>query len=82
MKVSGIWRLVAVLFIGFTLGGLTTTYVIVKHMKNNTPAGQEITIGKIKIRGDNNTDILDIDATNEQSTELSKKEQRKARRNQ
>ena len=79
MKVSGIWRLVAVLFIGFTLGGLTTTYVIVKHMKNNTPAGQEITIGKIKIRGDNNTDILDIDATNEQ-TELTGKEKRKARR--
>ena len=79
MKVSGIWRLVAVLFIGFTLGGLTTTYVIVKHMKNNTPAGQEITIGKIKIRGDNNTDILDIDATNEQ-TELTGREKRKARR--
>lgn len=79
MKVSGIWRMVALLFIGFSLGAVVSTCSVVKYAKNNTPAGQEITIGKLKIKGNNNTDIIDIDATNEQ-TELSRRDKRRARR--
>ncbi len=79
MKVAGIYKTLCLVALGFILGAGTSTYVILKHMKNNTPAGQEITIGKLKIRGNNNTDIIDIDATNEQ-TELSKREQRRLNR--
>ena len=80
MKVAGIYKTLCLVALGFILGAGSSTLLFVKYAKNNTPAGQEITIGKLKIKGNNNTDIIDIDATNEQ-TELTGKERRKARRN-
>lgn len=80
MKVNAIWRLLTVFFLGMVVGGSLFTYIAVKHVKNNTPPGQEITIGKVKIKGNENSGIIDIQATQDNDTELSKKEQRKLRR--
>ena len=80
MKVSAIWRLATVFFLGMVIGCVLAFYIAVKHVKNNTPPGQEITIGKVKIKGNDNSGIIDIQATQDNDTELTKREQRKLKR--
>jgi len=80
MKVNAIWRLLTVFFFGMVVGGTLFTIIAVKHVKNNTPPGQEITIGKVKIKGNDNSGIIDIQAIQDNDQELTRKERRKLKR--
>jgi len=48
MKVSVLWRMLTLILIGFSIG----VFVTVKYI---SPPSQDITIGKIKIKGTNNS---------------------------
>jgi len=56
-KVSYFWRLFALFLIGFALGLL----VSFKYVQRNTPAGQMVEIGKIKITGTGHQVKTDIE---------------------
>ena len=80
MKVSGIWRIVAILLVGFALG----TYVTSKVFINNIPPSTEITIGKVKIKGKDNTieNVMTIDdVTTEEDNSETRQRFRLFRRN-
>ena len=47
MKVSAFWRLATVFVLGFALG----MFLSFRYVQKNTPAGQSIEIGKVKIKG-------------------------------
>ncbi len=72
MKVAWIWRSLAFMFLGFALGTLLSTVVFV----NNIPPGTEISIGRVKLKGQNQT-IENLVKTELKET---KKQTRQARR--
>lgn len=51
MKVSFLWRSLAFMFLGFAFGVLLTATLFI----NNIPPTTEVSIGKVKIRGQGNT---------------------------
>ena len=72
MKVSKLWMLTAIFLIGMLCGCFLTQRVIM----NNTPAGNEISIGTIKLKGRDN--ILKTDLKlEENATEQTRKEKRR-----
>jgi len=74
MKVSLIWRSLAFMFLGFALGTLLSTLVFV----NNIPPGTEISIGRVKLKGQDQA-IENLIKTGDITSE-SKKEARQSRR--
>lgn len=47
MKVSVFWRLACLFILGFALG----MFLSFRYIQKNTPVGQSIEIGKVKIKG-------------------------------
>lgn len=76
LKVSGIWRMLAVFAVGISFG-------IFISMKYIAPPSQDIKIGKITIKGRNNTitDAVDISKQDTQDNSVeSKRDKRKRER--
>lgn len=66
-KVSSLWRIGALILLGFSLG----VFVTIKFI---TPPSQDIQIGNIKIKGQNNTvtDAVTIHKHNESDSSKNK----------
>jgi hypothetical protein len=79
-KVSRIWQLLAIFAIGFALG----LFVSFKYVQRNTPEGQNISIGDIRIRGRGEHQVnLQVDQKKEDppvADEQPKKKKRRIRR--
>jgi len=73
-KVNGIWRMLAMVFVGMVLGILISYAVLNKATSGD---GQNITIGKLKIK--NSTDNT-IDLTQDSQDDNSKKKRLKRRK--
>lgn len=74
MKVSFIWRLAFALVLGFSLGVFVTSRTFIK----NIPPSIEISIGKVKIRGQGNVieNIMDIEDVTTDGSETKNKRKR------
>lgn len=79
MRVSYIWRLVAALMLGFALGIFVTQKAILKDL----PPTTEISIGKVKVRGQGNTieNIMEVEDVSTDASETKNKKNRIRRRN-
>ena len=67
MKVN-IYRLLFFVLVGLMAGFATGSYFTTKVLLNNLPPTTEVSIGKVKLRGRDNT--TDINLTTEESTEV------------
>ena len=74
MKVTWIWRSLAFMFLGMSLGVVLSTLIFI----NNIPPGTEISVGKVKLKGRDHV-IENIISTEDIITE-SKKEARQRKR--
>ena len=74
MKVTWIWRSLAFMFLGMSLGVILSTLIFI----NNIPPGTEISVGKVKLKGRGHA-IENIISTEDIITE-SKKEARQRKR--
>jgi len=74
MKVSFIWRLAFAAVLGFSLGVFVTSRTFIK----NIPPSTEISIGKVKIRGQGNTieNIMEIEDVTTDGSETKNKKNR------
>ena len=62
MKVNGIWRMISLLVLGIVIG----IWISIKHI---SPPSQDISIGRIKIKGKNTiTDGIDIEKNDNADT--------------
>lgn len=75
MKVTWIWRSLAFMFLGMSLGVVLSTLIFI----NNIPPGTEISVGKVKLKGRGSHTIENIISTEDIITE-SKKEARQRKR--
>lgn len=73
-KVSYFWRLIAVFMVGFSLGLL----ISFKYVQKNTPSGQTIEIGTIKIKGKGHQVTTDVKLSDDDQ-EVPKKKKRRRR---
>jgi len=69
MKVSKIWMLISV----FLIGMLSGSYITQRVIMNNTPAGNEISIGTIKLKGKDNTLQTDLKLESNETPEPEKR---------
>lgn len=74
MKVTWIWRSLAFMFLGMSLGVVLSTLIFI----NNIPPGTEISVGRVKLKGRGHA-IENIISTEDIITE-SKKEIRQKKR--
>ena len=74
MKVTWIWRSLAFMFLGMSLGVVLSTLIFI----NNIPPGTEISVGRVKLKGRGHA-IENIIRTEDIITE-SKKEARQRKR--
>ena len=74
MKVTWIWRSLAFMFLGMSLGVILSTLIFI----NNIPPGTEISVGRVKLKGRGHA-IENIISTEDIITE-SKKEARQRKR--
>lgn len=74
-KVSFFWRLIAVFMVGFAMGLL----VSFKYVQKNTPAGQKVEIGTIKIKGKGHQVTTDVKITDDDQVSSRKKRRRRDR---
>lgn len=72
-KVSYFWRLIAVFMVGFSLGLL----VSFKYVQKNTPSGQMVEIGTIKIKGKGHQVTTDVRITDDDQVSSRKKRRRR-----
>lgn len=75
-KVSYFWRLFAFFLIGFALGLL----VSFKYVQKNTPAGQMVEIGTIKIKGKGHQVDTKITISDDDQEPVKKKKLRRRNR--
>ena len=76
MKVSAIWREIAIILIGFALG----VFVTLSLVKRNLPPSQSIEIGNITIKakkGSTVTDAVDVTKQDVQDTGKKKRNRNK-----
>ncbi len=78
MKVSFIWRLVAAVLLGFSLGVFVTSKTFIK----NIPPTTEIEIGRVKIKGKGNTvdNLMKVEDISTDASETKNKKNRIRRR--
>ena len=74
MKVTWIWRSLAFMFLGFALGTLLSALVFI----HNIPPSQEISIGRVKLKGQGQS--IDTIIKTEDIITDTKKEARQKRR--
>jgi len=75
MKVTWIWRSLAFMFLGMSLGVILSTLVFIR----NIPPGTEVSVGKVKLRGRGHA-IENIISTEDIISTESKKEARQRKR--
>ena len=80
MNVSFIYRILFFFFLGFAAGGGIGGYITQKVILKNLPPTTEVSIGKVKLRGQGNTIDTVMDVAVENSKELTRKEKRQLRR--